>query len=77
MAYEIDKKILDETKCKHTFKCLETGKCPTCESFETMGKELLVKCDKNTCEYAIDIGYSNIQKCGCPTRIELHKKYGI
>jgi hypothetical protein len=74
---EIKKEIQDKTQlCKKGFCCLrDENVC--CNVVRCVNKDVhFVECGKTTlCNYRLSFGMVFI--CTCPTRKEIHNKYGI
>lgn len=79
MKIEIDEKILTKTNlCEREFSCLQNGANDCCkvEHFYA-NRYLFVKCiDSKRCSYKTTHNGS-VNRCACPTRIEIYKKYGL
>jgi hypothetical protein len=76
MTLEIDTRILKATtKCTRDFKCLSGKKHIYCTVEDCFGDRVLfVKClQVSSCSFKALFGDSCV--CGCPTRMEIYKKY--
>ena len=78
MIIEIDKEILQKTtNCIENFDCLNNTNHIYCQVENVVSDRVIfVKClNGDYCKYKLNYGNSYI--CGCPTRIEIFRKYGI
>ena len=74
-----DDVILETTKCRHDFSCIETKRCGNadmCEVWYANGKNVLFLNTEEpaTCSYRLPFAYSQI--CTCPTHFAIYEKYG-
>lgn len=78
MVYLIDKATRDKTtQCPNSFKCLIEGGCPGCEFQDVITNECIIvktKPENKDCHYSVTFGGAYV--CTCPTRCEIHLKYG-
>lgn len=65
------------TKCPSDMRCLVDGKCSDCViEWVIKGSGMFVKTNlPNSCAYKMTYGEKFI--CKCPTRYELHMRYGL
>ncbi len=75
--FEVGKDILDKTiECKKDKACLCDSKI-MCEVEDYIPDEIIfVYCDsyrRKNCKYHLSFGGADL--CGCPTRIEIFRKY--
>jgi hypothetical protein len=79
MDITINEDILKQTtKCHRKFSCLSGEPGDLCKVDLRNGNHILYVKPKNklACDYAAPFGTSGAV-CLCPTRLELHKRYGI
>jgi hypothetical protein len=78
MSYSISEETLkNTTKCDKDMQCLVDGKCGDCIIENVIeGRTVFIKTrGPNLCPYMISFGNGFI--CTCPTRYELHERYGL
>lgn len=78
MRFEIsDETLKRTTKCPWEMRCLSGWQCGDCVIEMTIrGDEAFIRSSKpDGCPYKISYGYGYV--CTCPTRSELHEKYGV
>jgi hypothetical protein len=78
MNREVSPTVLEKTdRCPRGMKCLKKGEKPVCEVERLIdGAGAFLKSDGvDICPYKMSFGSAYV--CNCPTRYELHKKYGV
>jgi hypothetical protein len=70
--------LKETTKCKKNFSCLSLQASSVCSVQHTIGSRILVTlCGAGPlCPYCVATDYME-GFCKCPTRRELHRRYGI
>ncbi len=72
----IDKKIIESTKCDYDFFCLKDNEKPFCKVEYCVDKVCFINTSVDKpCSNKIFFGESVI--CNCPVRIEIFRKYNI
>ena len=68
---------LRQTFCGNNYCCLFGKQEDMCKVDSTAGKTIFIKSPSTNdfCKYCFSYGDSFI--CNCPTRNEIHKKYGV
>lgn len=78
MKFEISSDIINKTQCDKDFMCLKENSVEKiCQIKKCLDSDycLLKESKFGNCINRFSFGFSEI--CKCPTRIEIHNKYGI
>jgi hypothetical protein len=78
-VYTVDSHIQNITKCKHDFSCLTKRKCGNrdiCDVEYVAAEKIIFLNDKEYSPCKNRMPFGLCQTCKCPTRFEIHRKYG-